>query len=96
MDKAQRKSDIGLMCVTAGMAKLLIDKGGVVGVGRDRHDLPYVHLMPWRFVDYFGEDTEFEYRQEAPDYRTMEVIVNGVRFFALITELDWIRDGRLV
>lgn len=96
MDKLARKNEIGFMCVTAAMAKLLKDKGGVCGVDVNCHGKPCVHLQPWRFMELFGEDTDYWYNEGDPDYRTINTEVNGIEFFALLSGFDVIHEGRLI
>ena len=96
MDKLTRKNEIGFMCVTAAMAKLLSDRGGVCGVGVNSHAKPYVHLQPWRFMELFGEDTDYWYNEGDPDYRTINTEVNGIEIFALMTKFDIMENGELI
>jgi len=94
MDKAKRKSDIGMMSIVAAMVKQCMQKPGVVAIGSPEYDIPSVHMLPKTFLDYFGDDTEFEYGED-PSHRTMSTVVNGVRFYAVISGLDTIANGRL-
>ena len=95
MEKAQRKSDIGMMSIVAAMVKQCMEKPGVVAIGSPERDIPSVHMLPTCFLDYFGDDTEFEYSEGDPDFRTMSTVVDGVRFYAVINDYDTIKDGRL-
>lgn len=94
MDKKQRKSDIGMMSIVAAMVKQCLEKPGVVAIGSPERNTPSVHMMPKTFLEYFGDDTEFEY-SENPNYRIMSTVVNGVTFYALFDKYDTIKDGRL-
>ena len=94
MEKAQRKSEIGMMSIVAAMVKQCMQKPGVVAIGSPERDTPSVHMLPKTFLDYFGDDTEFEYSED-PSFRTMSTVVNGVRFYAVINGLDIIANGRL-
>lgn len=96
MDKTERKREIGILSVVAALVKLMMDKGGICGFGIDQYRRPYIHLQPWRFLELFGEDTEFWYNDGDPDYRTINTEVNGIQFFALMTGFDVILDGRLI
>ena len=95
MDKKERKSDIGMMTIVAAMVKQLTDKNGVVAFGTPRNDTPSVHMLPKRFLEYFGDDTDFEYSENDPDFRTISTMVNGVLFYALLDSFDVIENGRL-
>ena len=103
MDKNERKSEIGFLGIVAAMAKQCIDKDGVISVGLylDRRKpglwyVPGVFLQPWKFMELFGEDTNYEYLTDR--YGDMHVMtdVNGIVYFALINANDLIEDGRLV
>jgi len=95
MDKKQRKSDIGLMTIVAAMVKQCMDKPGVCGIGSPKDKVPTVHMTPKCFLEYFGDDTDFEYSENDPEFRTMSTMVNGVLFYALLDSFDIIVDGRL-
>ena len=95
MDKQTRKSEIGFMCIVAALVKQLWDKGGICSVGINAYLQPFVHMQPWRFMECFGEDTDYWYNEGDPDYRTINTEVNGILFFALMTNYDQIADGRL-
>ena len=60
------------------------------------HFEPGVLLQPWKFMELFGEDTNFEYISDRDGDLTMITNVNGVVFYALVDKTDRIRDGRLV
>lgn len=104
MEKAQRKSDIGFLAIVAAMVKQCMDKLGVCGIslylekrpGATWGYRPGVHLQAWRFMDYFGEDTNYEYITDRDGDMKVITDVNGVVFFALIDGLDLIQNGRLV
>ena len=101
MDKNTRKSDIGFMTIVAALAKQCIEKPGVCGVGYylDKrkgpglHYVPGVHLTAETFLEYFGEDTDFEYRETGYGDVEMVTEVNGVTFYALINSTDRIESG---
>lgn len=103
-EKHKRKKAIGFMAMLATMVyKVVNGSSGVCGIHPhlDRRDpglkyVPGVQLQPWKFMELFGDDTEYEYIQDR--YGDMSVIteMNGVMFHALINSMDLIRDGRLV
>lgn len=107
MDKKKRKSDIGFMTIVAAMAHQIIEKPGICGVDPycDNRNFnigagqlewkPGLQMQPKVFLDYFGDDTEFEY---VTDKYGTEMIteVNGVMFHALISSMDILENGVLV
>lgn len=105
-EKQIRKSNITQMSVVATMVDNLISEPGVCGFQQflDRrkstpaelHFEPGVLLQPWKFMELFGEDTNFEYISDRDGDLTMITEVNGVVFHALVDKTDLIRDGRLV
>ena len=103
MEKAERKSEIGFLGISAAMAKQCSDKSGVIGVGRwlDRRKpfIQYtagVYLQPWKFMQLFGEDTEYEYMEDHHGDLQVVTSVNGVTYYAYIRNDDMIEDGVLV
>ena len=102
--KQVRKGDIGYMALVGTMVSNIVNGwSGVCGVhpylDRRTGDLCYkpgVQLQAWKFMDVFGEDTEYEYLEDKDG--DMEVIteVNGVTFYALLGCSDEIQKGRLV
>lgn len=107
MDKKKRKSDIGFMTIVAAMAHQIEEKPGICGVGTycDGRNFnigagqlewkPGLQMQPKVFLEYFGDDTEFEYITDK--YGTeMITEVNGVMFHAPIGKNDLIKDGRLI
>lgn len=104
-EKQIRKSNIIQMSVVATMVDNLISEPGVCGFQQflDRrkstptelHFEPGVLLQPWKFMELFGEDTNFEYIDHH-GYLTMITDVNGAIFYAPVDYSDRIRDGRLV
>lgn len=103
MDKQARKSEIGFLGISAAMAKQCSDKSGVIGVGRwlDRRK-PFIQhtagvfLQPWKFMELFGEDTEYEYLTDSDGDMQVVTSVNGVTYYAYIRDDDLIEDGRLI
>ena len=105
-EKQLRRSNITQMSVVATMVDNLISEPGVCGFQQflDRrkstptelHFEPGVLLQPWKFMELFGEDTNFEYISARDGDLTMITEVNGVVFYALVDKTDRIRDGRLV
>lgn len=103
-EKQIRKSNITQMSVVATMVHNIVmkDDYGVCGLypflesrmGESRF-VPGVLLQPWKFMELFGEDTEFEYLEDKDGDKTLYVEVNGVVFHALIHGMDVIVDGRL-
>ena len=108
MEKAQRKSDIGTLALVAGMASQLTAQDGIIafddycdsrmfdiGKSKELTWKPGVQLQPGKFLEYFGDDTNFEYIHG--NYN-MEMIteVNGVVFHSIIGRLDFIVDGEIV
>ena len=103
MEKQARKSEIGFLGVAAALAKMCIDKDGVIDVGtwldRRKTVLEWktgVFLQPWKFMELFGDDTEYEYLTDRDGDMEVVTQVNGVTYYALIRDLDLIEDGRLV
>ncbi len=105
-EKQIRKSNITQMSVVATMVDNLISEPGVCGFQQflDRrkstpaelHFEPGVLLQPWKFMELFGEDTDFEYIKDRDGDLTIITQVNGVTFYALANNSDLIRNGRLV
>ncbi len=105
-EKQIRKSNIAQMSVVAAMVNDIVTGDGVCGFQPflDRrkstpvelHYEPGVLLQPWKFMELFGEDTDFEYIKDRDGDLTMITQVNGVTFYALANNSDLIRDGRLV
>lgn len=104
MTKIERKSVICLMAIVAAMVKKIVDMIGVCGVHPwlDRRGgftwtyLPGVQLMAWKFMELFGEDTNYEYLTDSDGDMTIITEVNGVIFHAPISGMDQIHNGRLV
>jgi hypothetical protein len=103
MDKQARKSEIGFLGVAAALAKMCIDKDGVIDVGTwlDRRKMVHewqtgVFLQPWKFMELFGDDTEYEYMTDRFGDMQIVTTVNGVVYYAIIQDYDLIQDGRLV
>lgn len=105
-EKQIRKSNITQMSVVATMVNNIVTGDGVCGFQPflDRrkstpvglHYEPGVLLQPWKFIELFGEDTDFEYIKDRDGDLTIITQVNGVTFYALAGSSDLIRDGRLV
>lgn len=105
-EKQIRKSNITQMCEVATMVNNIVKGDGVCGFHPflDRrkstpvglHYEPGVLLQPWKFIELFGEDTDFEYIKDRDGDLTIITQVNGVTFYALADSSDLIRDGRLV
>ena len=105
-EKQIRKSNITQMSVVATMVDNLISEPGVCGFQQfldrrkntptEMHFEPGVLLQPWKFIELFGEDTNFEYISDRDGDLTMITEVNGVVFCALVDKTDLIRNGRLV
>lgn len=104
MDKEKRKKDIAFMSIAAGMAAKCRDMDGVIGpqIYLNRLFLPglvykpAVLMMPNGFLEYFGDDTDFEYIARSNGDMEMLTEVNGVTFYALIDDSDMIKGGRIV
>lgn len=105
-EKQLRKSNIAYMAMVATMANNLVSEPGVCGIQPflDRRKstptevyfAPGILMQPWKFIERFGEDTNFEYISDRDGDLTMITEVNGVVFHALVDKTDLIRDGRLV
>lgn len=104
MDKDKRKRDIAFMAIAAGMAAMCRKMEGVISAGEylDRRfgaNLVYkpgIFMQPKGFLEYFGDDTDFEYITRPDGDLEMATQVNGVTFYALIGDTDIIRGGRFV
>ena len=104
MDKEKRKKDIAFMSIAAGMASKCRNMTGVVGPCEylDRRNYPAlafktgVFMLPKGFLEYFGDDTDFEYI--ATEFGDIEMVteVNGVTFYAIVDNKDRIQGGRIV
>lgn len=104
-EKQIRKSNIAYMALVATMVNNIVSEPGVCGIqpfidGRritpfELHFVPGVLLQPWKFMELFGEGTNFEYIDHH-GYLTMITEVNGAIFYAPVDYSDRIRDGRLV
>ena len=105
-EKQLRKSNIAYMALVATMVNNLVSEPGVCGIQPflDRRKstptevyfAPGVLMQPWKFIERFGEDTNFEYISDRDGDLTMITEVDGVVFYALVDRTDRIRDGRLV
>ncbi len=105
-EKQKRKSDITYMALVATMVNNLVSEPGVCGIQpfldrrkstpTELHFDPGVLMQPWKFIERFGEDTDFEYFKDRDGDLTMITQMNGVTFYALVNNSDLIRDGRLV
>lgn len=105
-EKTKHKSGIAYMALVATMVNNIVSEPGVCGIqpfidGRrstpfELHFVPGVLLQPWKFMELFGEGTNFEYISDRDGDLTMITEVNGVVFHALVDKTDLIRDGRLV
>ena len=103
MDKTERKSDIGFLGIAAALAKMCTDKDGVIDIGTwlDRRKAGYewkpgVFLQPWKFMELFGEDTEYQYFRDRDGDLQVFTQVNGITYFAIIRSYDLIVNGVLV
>lgn len=104
MDKEKRKKDIAFMSIAAGMAAKCRNMDGVISAGEylDRRIYPGpeyrpgVFMQPRGFLEYFGDDTDFEYITRPDGDLEMTTEVNGVTFYALIDHGDMIQGGRIV
>ena len=107
MEKVKRKSDIGLMTLVAGIVHQMTEEDGICGVdsycdsrmfdigkAKDLTFKPGVQMQPKKFLEYFGDDTNFEYI--SGNYHTeMITEVNGVVFHAIVCSMDFIVDGEI-
>lgn len=104
MDNNTRKSDIGFMTIVASLAHQVNEADGICAVGTHLDSRkfylgegpleykPGVHMQAKTFLEYFGDDTEFEYVTDK--YGTeMRTEVNGVVFYALVSSTDRIESG---
>lgn len=103
MDKMDRKSEICFLGGAAAIAKICEDKKGVIGpckwLDRRRFGTYYeagMFLQPYKFMELFGEDTEYQYYKDKDSTLYVFTQVNGVTFYAMIRDDDLIVDGRLV
>lgn len=103
MDKKKRKEEIGRLTLIATLVYDEVARSGHGVVSLQPHldardDMkwgPSVHLQPRLFMEFFGDDTEYEYVDS--DYgKYVATNVNGVTVYALINGTDLIREGRLV
>ena len=104
-EKTKRKSDIAYMALVATMVNNIVSEPGVCGIQPfidsrrstpiEQHFAPGVLLQPWKFMEIFGEATNFEYIDHH-GYLTMITEVNGVVFHTLVDKTDLIRNGRLI
>lgn len=101
MDKEKRKKDIAFMSIAAGMAAKCRKLDGVVGPSEylDQSNYPAVAfktgmlMMPSGFLEYFGDDTDFEYIDTEYGDIKMVTEVNGVIFYAIVDNKDRIPGG---
>ena len=102
MEKYQKKRDIMTMSVAASMALKCWNMGGIIGpsVYLDCRQYgpciykPGLHMRPSAFLEYFGDDTNYEYITVS-DQVWMITEVNGVVFYAMLGA-ERIREGRIV
>ena len=101
MDKTKKDVLIIALSMVAENVNKLYKEPGVCGFGpylnRVTGDYePGVHLQFEKFMELFGDDTEYEYKDRGNDDREVRAVVNGVIFYALVTDLDRIgKDGGL-
>lgn len=105
-EKTTHKSDIAHMALVATMVNDLVSEPGVCGIQpyldrrkstpTELHFDPGVLMQPWKFIERFGEDTNFEYVSDRDGNLTIITNVNGAVFHAPVDRTDLIRDGRLV
>lgn len=101
MDKDKRKKDIEFMSIAAGMAAKCRKLDGVVGPSEylDLSNYPAIAfktgllMMPRGFLEYFGDDTDFEYIDTEYGDIKMVTDVNGVIFYAIVGNKDRIPGG---
>lgn len=104
MDKEKRKKDIAFMSIAAGMAAKCRKMPGVVGPSEylDQSNYPAVafktgvFMLPRGFLEYFGDDTDFEYIDTEYGDIKMVTEVNGVIFYATVDDKDRILGGRVL
>ena len=103
MNKMDRKSEICFFGVAGAISKVCEDKMGVIGPGkwldRRKAGIQYtagMYLQPYKFMELFGEDTEYQYFRDKHGDLQVFTQVNGVTFYAYIRDDDIIIDGRLV
>lgn len=105
-EKTKSKSDIAYMALVATMVNNIVSEPGVCGIQpyldrrkstpTELHFDPGVLMQPWKFIERFGEDTNFEYISDRDGDLTIITNVNGAVFRAPVDRTDLIRDGRLV
>jgi len=87
MEKNKRDMNlIALQMVAQNVAKVMKLDGicAVRPTFKNGRDVPSVQMLKNTFLEYFGDDTEYEYVTYGEDDRYMETIVDGVLFFALV------------
>ena len=95
MSKTERKRIIAWLSVVAALVKDQMDQPGIVGFNVNVNGKAYVQLQPWLFFELFGDDTEYEYSEKDPTFRSIRTESNGVEFIAIMSGFDLIKDGRL-
>lgn len=76
---------IALQMVAHNVAKLTAEDG-ICSIRTTRWhgvEVPCVQMLADTFLEYFGDDTEFEYVTEY-EQETMQTMIDGVLFFALV------------
>ena len=101
MNETKKSMLIIALSMVAENVNKLYKEPGVCGFGpylnRQTGDYePGVHLQFEKFMEFFGDDTEYEYKDRGDDDREVRTVVNGVTFYALVTDLDRVeKDGGL-
>jgi len=87
MEKNKRDINlIALQMVARNVAKLM-ELDGICSLKpsfRNHKEMPSVQMLADTFLEYFGEDTEYEFVTYGEDDRYMETVVDGVLFYALV------------
>jgi len=103
MDKKSRKSEIGFLGIVACMSKQCEDHDGVLAIHMwldPRRPgisyLPGVFLEGWKFMELFGDDTEYEYLTDCDgDMQVFTIVNEEIAYYARL-DMAYINGGRLV
>jgi len=86
MDKNKKQITLIALQMVAHNVARLTNEDGICAIRTTRWhgvDVPSVQMFAETFLEYFGDDTEFEYVTEYGQ-ETMKTMIDGVLFFALV------------
>lgn len=101
-ERQVRKSNISYLAIVAAMVNRVVNGDGICAVHpyldtrKGLYWVPGVHMQLWKFMEMFGEDTNYEYVTDKDGDMKVITDVEGVIFYALVSGLDLLENGVLV